>query len=134
MSAPPTGVRIGARRTSARLDGWPRARMGLLRELLVALLLGRVLLQLSVLPGAATGTSSAEVGSHLVSMQEGVRQGGQLVAESANTRCICSHKKQHGEQQRGIEHRMANRQAASRWVSASATSPSWLGQHSGMPS
>lgn len=81
--------------------------MGLLRELLVALLLGRVLLQLSVLPGAATGTSSAEVGSHLVSMQEGVRQGGQLVAESANTRCICSHKKQHGEQQRGIEHRMA---------------------------
>jgi hypothetical protein len=108
--------------------------MGLLRELLVALLLGRVLLQLSVLPGADTGTSSAEVGSHLVSMQEGVRQGGQLVAESANTCCICRHKKQPGEQPRGIEHRTADRQAASRVGQCQRKLNKPAGEHTDMPS
>lgn len=79
-------VQIGARKC---LLAVPRSVAGLLRALLVLLLLGLVLLSLSELPGAATGMSSAALGSHLVSMHVGVRQGGQLVAVSANTRCIC---------------------------------------------
>jgi hypothetical protein len=78
---------------------WPVAAEGkgcagllsALWEAVLLLLLGREeMLSLSPLPGAKTCTSSAALGSHLLSMQEGVRQGGQLVAESAKACCICA--------------------------------------------